>query len=218
MKKNVERAKDLLPTIILTILSMIQALALELYWSRIEDSAFLWEGGAEAIIGWLQLAVMLQGMLLIWVFYVSFVLRFTWLPSVEDTLIPFLIGLLEFALIDLVGSGRLWLWFPLLAAVMAVATYGSHLTMRQARQDPDNDYFFDQVEPATWRDYMATALMVVFFCLLGGVLWLLDTPVTLSIVALVITMAALAYRMLYVRRYWMHSMVSPADTPDEKGK
>jgi hypothetical protein len=24
--------------------------------------------------------------------------------------------------------------------------------------------------------------------------------------------------MLYVRRYWMHSMVSPADTPDEKGK
>lgn len=38
---------------------------------------------------------MLEGILLIQVFYVSFVLRFTWLPSLEDTLIPFLIGLLE---------------------------------------------------------------------------------------------------------------------------
>ena len=101
MQKNTDRAKDLLPTIILTILSMIQALALELFWSRIEDSLFLWQGGLDAIIGWLQLLVMLAGILLIWVFYVSFVLRFTWLPSMEDTLIPFLIGLLEFAMIDL---------------------------------------------------------------------------------------------------------------------
>jgi hypothetical protein len=218
MKNNVERAKDLLPSIILTILSMIQALALELYWSRIEDSTFLWEGGAAAVIGWLQLAVMLQGILLIWIFYVSFVLRFTWLPSVEDTLIPFLIGLLEFALIDLIGPDTLWLWFPLMAAVMAVATFGSHLTMRQARQDPGNSYFFDQVKPPTWRDYRATAVLVVCFCLFGLALRLLDNQVTLSIVALVITMAAMSYRMLQVRLYWMHSMVSPADSVEEKGE
>jgi hypothetical protein len=218
MKNNVERAKDLLPSIILTILSMIQALALELYWSRIEDSAFLWEGGAAAVVGWLQLAVMLQGILLIWIFYVSFVLRFTWLPSVEDTLIPFLIGLLEFALIDLMGSGTLWLWFPLLAAVMAVATYGSHLTMRQARQDPDNDYFFDNVEPATWRDYLATMILVACFCLFGLVLWLLDSQVILSIGALVIAVAAMSYRMFQVRVYWMHSMVPADDSPEEKGE
>jgi len=218
MKNNVERAKDLLPSIILTILSMIQALALELYWSRIEDSTFLWEGGAAAVIGWLQLAVMLQGMLLIWIFYVSFVLRFTWLPSVEDTLIPFLIGLLEFALIDLMGADTLWLWFLLLAAVMSVATYGSHLTMRQARQDPDNNYFFDKVEPATWRDYLATMILVVCFCLFGLALRLLDNPFTLSIVALLITMAAMSYRMLQVRHYWMHSMVSPDNAAEDKGE
>ena len=216
MKNNVERAKELLPSIILTILSMIQALALELYWSRIEDSPFLWEGSAAALIGWLQLAVMLQGMLLIWVFYVSFVLRFTWLPSVQDTLIPFLIGLLEFALVDLMGPDTLWLWFPLLAAVMAVATYGSHLTMRQARQDPDNDYFFNKVKPATWRDYWATSAMVMCFCLFGFLLWLLDNPVELSILALVLAVAAIGYRMAQVRFYWMHSMVTPEDTPEEK--
>tara|TARA_R110001599_G_scaffold353870_1_gene601388 strand:- start:182619 stop:183275 length:657 start_codon:yes stop_codon:yes gene_type:complete len=217
MKHNIERAKELLPSIILTILSMIQALALELYWSRIEDSGFLWEGGAEAVIGWLQLAVMLLGMLLIWVFYVSFVLRFTWLPSVQDTLIPFLIGLLEFALIDLMGPAMLWLWFLLLAVVMSVATYGSHLTMRQARQDPDNDYFFRNVEPATWRDYLATTVMVVCFCLFGLVLWLLGNPVTLSVLALVLAVVALGYRVAQVRLYWMHSMVSSADSSDETG-
>lgn len=52
-------------------------------------------GGLDAVVDWLQLLVMLEGILLIQVFYVSFVLRFTWLPSLEDTLIPFLIGLLE---------------------------------------------------------------------------------------------------------------------------
>ena len=216
MKNNIERAKDLLPSIILTILSMIQALALELYWSRIEDSPFLWEGGAAAVIGWLQLAVMLQGILLIWIFYVSFVLRFTWLPSVEDTLIPFLLGLLEFAMVDMTGPDTLWLWFPLLGAVMAVATFGSHLTMSQARRDPSNSYFFDNVKPATWRDYLATAVLVVFFCLIGLALWLLENQVALSIIALLITMAAMSYRMVQVRLYWMHSMVSPADSAQEK--
>ena len=117
MQNNTERAKDLLPSILLTILSMIQALALELFWSKIEDADFLWNGGVGAVIGWLQLAVMLLGMLLIWVFYVSFVLRFTWLPSLEDTLIPFLIGLLEFAMIDLMRPGLLAVWFVLLGAV-----------------------------------------------------------------------------------------------------
>jgi len=162
--------------------------------------------------------VMLQGILLIWIFYVSFVLRFTWLPSVEDTLIPFLIGLLEFALIDLTGPDTLWAWFPLMAAVMAVATFGSHLTMSQARRDPSNSYFFDQVKPATWRDYLATGVLVVCFCLFGLALRLMDNQATLSIVALVITMAAMSYRMVQVRRYWMHSMVSPVDSVQEKGE
>ncbi len=101
MKNNIERAKELLPSIILTILSMVQALALELFWSRIEGSDFLWQGGLTAVAGWLQLTAMLVGMLLIWVLYVSFVLRFSWLPALEDTLIPFVIGLLELSLIHI---------------------------------------------------------------------------------------------------------------------
>ena len=66
--------------------------------------------------------------------------------------------------------------------------------------------------------YTATLALVVCFCLFGLALRLMDNQVTLSIVALVITMAAMSYRMLQVRLYWMHSMVSPADSAQEKGE
>ena len=66
MDRNQERARELLPAIIITVLSMIQALALEIYWTKIGESEFLWQGGWEAAIGWMQLLVVFLGMLLIW--------------------------------------------------------------------------------------------------------------------------------------------------------
>lgn len=212
MKSNRERGKELLPTIILTILSMIQALALELYWSKILDSPYLWQGDVEAVIGWLQFAVMLQGFLLIWVLFVSFVLRFSWLPSVEDTLMPFAIGLLEFALVHFTAPATLGPWLLLLAAVFGVSTFSSYLTMRQARRDPDNAYFFDRIQPASWRDYLSTIVVVVVLCLLGLLIWLTDNNPVVSIVALLVALGALAYRILLVRRFWMHSIEKP-DSP-----
>jgi len=206
MQNNTERAKDLLPTIILTVLSMIQALALELFWSRIEESSFLWEPGPHAIVGWLQLLVMLAGILLIWVFYVSFVLRFTWLPSLEDTLLPFLVGLLEFAMIDLVRPGLLAAWFVLLAAVFAAATFGSYLTLRLAREDPANDYFFSQLEPARWRDYKGAIVTVSLLLSFALVLWLSDHSFWLSILALLLALAAIMRQFMVVKHYWMHSL------------
>jgi hypothetical protein len=94
MQQKIKRAKDLLPAIIITVLSMIQALALELYWTRIQSADFLWNGGWEAIVGWLQLAVMLLGIIQVWLMYVSTILRFSWLPTMQDTMTPFAIGLL----------------------------------------------------------------------------------------------------------------------------
>lgn len=210
MQNNLERAKDLLPAIILTILSMIQALALELFWGNIKGSAVLWQGGLDAVVSWLQLLVMLVGMLLIWVFYISFVLRFTWLPSLEDTLIPFLIGLLEFALIDMMRPDLLYIWFPLLGAVFAVATVGSHLMMRRARRDAANDYFFSKVAPASWSDYLGTIIVVIAFCVFGLVLWWSEHDAVMSVAALVIALGILVSRFVMAKQYWMHSLTEVA--------
>lgn len=210
MNKNVERAKELVPAIILTILSMIQALAIELFWSKIESSELLWVGTLESVIVWLQLAVVLLGILLVWVFYVSFVLRFTWLPTLEDTLVPFLIGLLEFAMIDLMYPNPIGPWFLLLAAVYGVSTATTHMTMRRARRDPTNEYFFSQTGPASWSDYLVSATAVVVLSTIGIVLWIIDDNQYLFVAALFVALLALAYQYRQSKRYWMHSLVTDA--------
>ena len=208
MEKNVERAKELLPAIIITVLSMIQALALELFWNRIVDSEFLWAGGLNALIGWLQLLVVFTGILLIWIMYISAALRFSWLPTLQDTLVPFFIGLLEFAMISMTGPDLLGPWFIMLAATYGVATTAMHMNMYQARRDPANDYFFRDLEPASWRDYRVSIAAVCALLLMGIVLWINDNHNVLSVAALLLALTALGQQFLQARRYWMHSIVA----------
>jgi len=206
MNNNVERAKQLVPAIILTILSMIQALAIELFWSSIKDSPFLWQVGWEAAIGWLQLTVVLVGMLLVWVFYVSFVLRFSWLPTLEDTLVPFLIGLLQFAMIDLMYPDPLGPWFLMLAAIYGITVATAHITMRRARRDPANAYFFSKIGPAGWGDYLASLIAVTTLVVTGLALWIMDDNPYLATAALLLALLALFHQFRQAKHYWMHSL------------
>jgi hypothetical protein len=211
MRKNIERARDLVPAMMLTVLSMIQALALELYWSKIGSSPFLWAGGWEAVIGWLQLLAMFMGILLIWVLYVSFVLRFTWLPSMEDTLVPFLIGALEFAMVDTLDPQLLGPWMLLLCAVFALAIFTSHTTMRRARREVENAYFFDSVGPASWRDFLGSAITLSVLGLFGVALMIIGFNPYLALAALSVAITALALQYVQARKYWMHSLVPEGD-------
>ncbi|MEH6568760.1 MAG: hypothetical protein V7709_06785 [Halioglobus sp.] len=208
MDHNQDRARDLLPAIIITVLSMIQALALEIYWTKIGESQFLWLGGWDAVIGWMQLLVVFLGMLLIWILYIGVVLRFSWVPTMEDTLIPFYIGLLEFIMIDLMGPGFLGPWFLLLAAIFSVSTWANHMVMRQARGDPANDYFFKHYAPSGWRDYIGSIVVIATLALLGVILWMNDAPHVLTVIAMVFALMAVARQFVQARRYWMHSMIA----------
>ena len=206
MNPIMTRARELLPAILITVLSMIQALALELYWSKIGDSGYLWLGGWNAAIGWLQMAIVFLGIVLIWLLYVSSVLRFSWVPAMEDTVIPFFIGLLEFAMIDLIGPETLGPWFLILAAIFAVSTGANHMVMRRARQDPANAYFFDEIAPARWRDYTTTIVVIAILALLGATIWWGGPFQGLSIAALLFALAALGNQLRQTHHYWMHSL------------
>jgi hypothetical protein len=212
MDRQIERARDLLPSIVITVLSMIQALALELFWSRIQASDFLWEGGLVALLGWLQLVTILVGIMLIWLQYVSLVLRFRWLPTMEDTLIPFAIGLLEFTMIDLMGPETMGPWLVVLATIFGLCIGASHIAHRRARRDPENDYFFRHIPPATWRDYSISIVIVSMIGLFGAVLWQLGGGPVLALVAVIFALAALCYQMVLSHRYWMHSLVQRSQT------
>jgi hypothetical protein len=213
MNQNIQRAKDLLPSIIITVLSMIQALALELFWTKIQATEFLWQGGWLSTVFWLQLAVTGAGILLIWIMYVSLMLRFSWLPSMQDTMIPFAIGLLEFSLIDLMGPATLGPWFLLLAATFGLSLTAIHTSHRRARKEPENDYFFSQVAPARWRDYAWSVTCIVLLVLMGIALWLTNGQRTLAVVCLVFALGALLFQLLMSRRYWMHTLNAPGPGP-----
>lgn len=211
MNKNVERAKEMLPAIILTILSIIQALALELFWNRLVESEYLWQAESAAVIGWLQALAMLLGIVLIWLVHVSFVLRFRWLPSLEDMVVPFLIGLLEFGMVDLMHPDLLGGWMILLSAVFAVSVAASHRMMQRARGEPENAYFFDHVGPPSLLDYRQSIATVLALMMFGILLLFFPDAVSLAFTALTFALAALCYQMLQAKRYWMHSVVPDRD-------
>ena len=121
MNKIRARAQLQFPTVLLTLISIIQALALELLWSKIVESEFLWTLNAEALIGWGMLSVAFLAILQIWVMYSSMVMGFVWLPSMRDSIVPFIIGIQEFMLITLIDESFSSLWLYVLASAFATA-------------------------------------------------------------------------------------------------
>ena len=197
-----ERARDLLPAVLLTLLSMIQAVALELLWSRLRDSDHLWVGGWPSVLGWLQAAAIVLGLLEIWLFYLSLLLRFSWAPGVREMLLPFALGVLEFMLIDLMGPQNVGPWMICLAVVFTLAIGETHLIFRSARRDPANAHFFDGVAPATLRDFVPQAIVVAAMTALGTAVWWLGDERWLAAASLLLANAALLWQMRATSSYW----------------
>lgn len=200
------RATDLLPSVLLTVLSMIQALALELLWTRLGTSPYLWVPGWDAVIGWTQVLAMILGFLQVWLFYVSLVLRFRWLPSVRDSTLPFAIGIAEFILIDLMGPDSLGPWFYGLGLVFAISVWASHTIFLRARQDPANREFFATMEPATIRDFIAPISAISVLVMLGLILHVSQSRGWLAMAAMLTANAALIHQIELTRRFWEVSL------------
>ena len=197
-----DRARELLPSVLLTLLSMIQAVALELLWSRLRESDHLWVGGWASVLGWMQAAAVILGLLEIWLFYLSLLLRFSWVPGVREMLLPFALGVLEFMLIDLMGPQQVGLWMICLAVVFTLAIGETHLIFRSARRDPANAHFFEGVAPATLRDFVPQAIVVAAMASLGLAVWLLRDERWLAAASLLLANSALLWQMRATSSYW----------------
>ena len=91
---------------------------------------------------------------------------FRWVPSTIDSVYPFIIGFLEFLLIELLGHEQLGLWLIFNAVIFGIMVWVSHTTMRRARHDGDNDALFSETVPATVRDFLPhiIAISTIFLC------------------------------------------------------
>lgn len=213
------RAKAHLPHVLLTLLSIIQALALELFWSEVHTLDVLFTLSWPAVSTWIQVTATFLGILVIWVVYATTVMRFSWVPGISDSVVPFFVGLLQFVLIESIGMASAGSWFISLALIFALMHGESHLIMRRARRDPDNVEFFRQINPATWKDSIPPLLMV--FGLLGCGAFVLTLPDSPGVIAFGFSASVLLliWHLVFMAMFWKRTMgelevPEPPDTGD----
>ena len=196
------RAKEHFPTVLLTLLSIVQALALELLWSHLSHTDYLFDLSWIAVVSWVQIAATVLGIVLIWVVYSGNVMRFRWVPATSDSVMPFFIGLTEFMLIETLGPDDIGLWLMLMALVFGLMNWVAHTTMRRARRDSDNDAYFKTMNPASLRDFYP-GIAVVCGLMFAGVYLLTNGDVGMfAMVALLATNAVLAWQFNQAAQFW----------------
>lgn len=202
------RAKEHFPAVLLTLLSIVQAIALELLWGHLVESSFLYELTAQAILGWAQVLATLLAMILIWVVYASNVMRFSWVPVVSDSTYPFVIGIVEFWLVESLAPGSHGLWLVVMGFVFVAMTWIAQITMRRARFDVDNSDFFKDVPQATWKDFTPQAIAFSIFLGAGISASTFNLSFLVMFIAVVATLAFLSWQFVNTARYWNLAMAS----------
>jgi hypothetical protein len=200
------RAKDIFPMVLLTLLSIVQALALEFLWDHTRQRADLFELSVAVIPGWLQIAATLNVIVIIWLMYAGMLMRFRWTPTTMDSIFPFVIGLIQFLLIDIMGTKYFALWIMVLAVTFGVLVFIDHRAMRRARQDGANSEFFDRYAPATIKDFVPQVIMGVTMLSAGIWLQLSGHQGWFRVVILVGVFVAIGYETHKTAAYWRQSM------------
>ncbi len=201
MKIIRNRAKEQLPMVLLTLLSIVQALALELLWSDVRASAYLFEMTWTAMLTWIQIGTSFLGIVVIWLVYASTAMRFRWVPTTGDSVYPFIIGLLEFILIETLAPEYMGLWFVCMAMIFGLMTWISHRTMRRARLDGENDEYFASLTPATARDFIPAVVIVFVLVLAGTYLGVTGDRGMVALVAVLLAFAGLVRQLIIAARF-----------------
>jgi len=208
------RAKEHLPHVLLTLLSIIQALALELLWSKLRESDAGPLLSSAGLVFRLQAASIFLGIVVVWLVYVSNVMRFRWVPGIADSLHPFAVGVLQFMMIETLAADALGVWLLLMAATFALMHWVAHSTMRRARRDADNEVFFRALRPATWRDFYGAYASVGVLAGLGGLLVMVPQAAPVVSLPAVLVAFGLLCGQLGVQAYFWNRSMGAASADD----
>lgn len=206
MQEIRNRARANLPTVLLTLLSIVQALALEFLWDHIREVQDLFTLSWLNALLWLQLSATLIGLVLIWIVYASHVMRLIWVPTTTDSVYPFAIGLLEFILIELLRPADAGKWLICYAAIFALMVWVSHRTMRRARLDGANESFFKSLAPATLRDFYPGIAMISAIAAAGAYLVISGDTGPIAMLAMLMTTGLALYQFRVTASFWERSL------------
>lgn len=201
-----DRAKDKFPMVLLTLLSIVQALALEFLWDHARHRTDLLEWSVAVIPGWLQIAATLDVIILIWLMYAGMLMRFRWTPTTMDSTIPFIVGLIQFLMIDIMGAEHFALWVVVVGLTFGTVVVVNHRAMKRARLDVANREFFDQFLPATLRDFVPQIIVVVALLVAGSWIGFSGKQGWFAVLVLVGIFFGLGYETHSATKYWRVSM------------
>jgi len=207
-----ERAKSNFPMVLLTLLSIVQALAFELLWSAVHEHPDFYEWSWVAFNGWVRVTAMLLGIIIIWSSYATNVIRFRWAPSTSDTFFPFFIGIVQFVMIDWLGTQDTAGFFLCLAVLFAVMNWITHHDMARARQHAENSEFFDLRGRASWRDFLPVLVIVLCFCMAGLIISLTVPDGWIAAAAGLFALGLMIYQVVVSHGFWEETMSLEAVT------
>ena len=202
-----DRAKEHFPMVLLTLLSIVQALALELLWSHVIEANYLYASPADALIIWIQVAATFAGLILIWVVYAANTMRFRWVPVTIDSVYPFIIGVLEFMLVETLDPGETGQWLVLMAVIFAVMVRVSHKSLQRARADSDNRAFFEKYSPATTRDFVPQCIIIGLMGSAGSLIWYFALSGVFPLLAALATFGVLVWQFYQTALFWTQTVV-----------
>ena len=211
MNEMRNRAKDNFPMVLVTLLSILQALALELLWGQVHQHPEFYELSWTAVLGWMRVTAVLAGILVIWLVYASNAMRFRWVPSTMDSVYPFLVGILQFVMIDSLGPEHVGRWLLILAVIFALMTWLSQSDLKRARADGENAVYFDGIPPARWTDFIPAMVTIVFLAVSGLLVWERGDEGWVARIAVTYALVALLYQLYLTDKFWRRSMGAGRD-------
>lgn len=201
-----ERAKQHFHGVLLTLVSIVQALALELLWSSRTLFEVLALPGWHAWLVGMQWTTSLIGVALVWIFYAANVMRLVWVPTTLNLLFPFLVGILQFTIIDLIGPESLGAWFIAMGMLVTVVNVDAHNTMRRSRLEPENAAFFEGVGRATLRDFLSEIVAVASLLAIGVALALTGHDGVWAALAVACSLGFIVRHLIRSARFWHESL------------
>ena len=206
-----DRAKEMLPSVLLTLVSVIQALVLEALREGASTSQEIFAGGLVSVLTALQIVAVFLTIVLVWVYYAQLVMRFRWVPSLQDTAALFGLGLGQSALTMLLRPERLALWCVVLAIIFGIAFASSWVTFLAAEREPENAWFFELLERRPIRRLAPPLLTLAGFLGSAGVAALSGGEGLAALVAVLAVNGILLAQLDLQRRYWRRTVLAIDD-------